>query len=92
MLLNKSKKLKKNKTNMKPISNSVFVLFSILAFVIGMGVSHAFRSSDNQIKDKEDHSSYVFERENRVRYVHTHTKWIGDSIIIENDTTFVKSK
>ena len=79
---------------MKTISNSAFILFSILAFVLGMGISHAFRSSDkeNKHKDKEDHSSYVFERENRVRYVHTHTKWIGDSIIIENDTTFVKSK
>ena len=79
---------------MKPLSNSAFILISILAFVLGMGTSHAFRSSNKQKedKDKEDHSSYVFERENRVRYVHTHTKWIGDSIIIENDTTFVKFK
>jgi hypothetical protein len=79
---------------MRPLSSLELILLSILAFVLGMGISHAFRHSNkqNKHKNKEDHTTYVFERENGVRYVHTHTKWIGDSIIIENDTTFIKHK
>jgi len=79
---------------MRPLSSLEFILISILAFVLGMGISYSSRHSNKQTKDKnkEDHTTYVFESENGVRHVRTHTRWIGDSIIIENDTTFIKRK
>ncbi len=79
---------------MRQFSGTRFILNSIMAFVLGVGIAHVFRNYNKQTKDKnkEEKSIYVFERENVVREVHTHTKYIGDSIIIDTDTTFIKRK
>ena len=50
------------------------------------------RTNKETDKPKHKNETFVIQKEGRVSEVHTHTTYYGDTMYVENDTTFIRRK
>ena len=80
---------------MTKISTPMFFIVSILSFFGGFIYSRL--RSDNKEKTENNEPKHKLENftmrdDKRTVVVHNHTTWFGDTMYVENDTTFIKRK
>lgn len=77
---------------MTKISTPLFFITSILSFFGGLMYSRLNRITKEIDKPKHKNETFVIQKEGRVSEIHTHTTYYGDTMYVENDTTFIRRK
>ena len=77
---------------MTKISTPLFFIVSVLSFFGGFMYSRLHKTTKEIEKPKHKNETFIFEKENRLSEIHSHTTYYGDTMYVENDTTFIRRK
>ena len=77
---------------MTKISTPTFFIVSILSLSFGLFYSYIKNTKTEKPSVRQQHDKTILENDERVTEIHSHTTWYGDTMYVENDTTFIKRK